>query len=61
MIRDKQKATHFIVTRNKINLLQDDRKDNWQIKHILNLKFIFHSFFFLNKMEESDGEYTELF
>jgi hypothetical protein len=60
-MRDTQNATHFIISRNRINLMKSDRKPNWKLEHILNLKFIFHSFFFIKKMDEHDSEYTELF
>jgi hypothetical protein len=61
IIRDKQNATHFLVSRNKTNLLKEDKRANWKMLHTLNLKFVFHSFFFLRKVDENDQEYTELF
>lgn len=61
IIRDKQNATHFFVSLNKTNILKGDIKENWKLQYKVNLKFLFHSFFFMMKTDEKDTEYSELF
>jgi hypothetical protein len=60
-MKNKQNATHFVVFKNRLNLFKQEREETWKVKHVLNLKFIFHSFYFMTKMNENDPEYTELF
>ncbi len=60
-LRDKQNATHYLVSKNRMNLLKENMRENWKIQYNLNLKFIFHSYFFFKKMDEGDLEYTDLF
>ena len=38
----------------------ENERSGWKIKFILNLKFVFHCFFYLRKMNEDDPEYTQL-
>ena len=61
-IENRKNASHFIVSRNKVNLLLSDAKEkDYKPKHILNLKFIIHTFYFMMKLDENDTEYTDLF
>lgn len=60
-IVSKAQATHFIVSNNRLSLLKDEIRDNWKIQHKVNLKYIFHCFFFMTKLNEQDEEYANLF
>ena len=62
IIENKGNATHFIVSKNKYEQLKQDMKTkNFKPTYILNLKFIFHTFYFMTKLNENDPEYRELF
>jgi hypothetical protein len=58
----KVKVTHFLISKNRKFNFEDDRKlKNFRNYFVVNLKFIFHSFYYLEKLDENDKEYSNLF
>jgi hypothetical protein len=61
-IVNRHSATHFLVVLYKRDkYLQEVRSRRRDQIFSLNIKFVFHSYFFIQKVDENDREYTELF
>jgi hypothetical protein len=59
---NKQSATHFLVALNKKDkFIEDVRSRRRDQIFMLNIKFVFHSYFFIHKVDENDKEYCDLF
>jgi hypothetical protein len=61
MLVPKEKATHILLSKTKREIFEMERRKDWATQHVVNIKFIFHSYFFMQKVDENDEEYKELF
>lgn len=60
--RTPNKITHYLMkNENRKDFNQSKHNDsNIHLKHFVNIKFIFHSFFYLKLMDESDEQYSTI-
>jgi hypothetical protein len=59
---DNQNTTHFVINNKGAQILENEYKEfNLRLKsqYKVNIKYIFHSYFYLTRMPETEEEYTK--